>query len=129
MANNSLEKEQVLEKKGGVTKLCPALFDLVQREVNKILKEKKTERVNFAHISEYACNFYLGFNTNSNMPNNFWITDTRATCHIYAFCEYFENIKDLGKEISIHMPNYSFCPVHPIFILLLTITVGVHRPF
>lgn len=39
------------------------------------------------------------------MSNNCWIIDTGATCHICPFYGCLKTIRDLGKEISIHMPD------------------------
>lgn len=81
MANNPLEEERMLEKKGGGTKLSPALSDLVQCAVSRILKGEQSERINFGQISEFADNISLDYNIDSGMPNNFWVVNTGVTCH------------------------------------------------
>lgn len=49
LAKSPLKDNQVTDKKGNGTKLSPALSELVQREVNKILKgeQSRVEQVNF----------------------------------------------------------------------------------
>lgn len=76
-----------------------ALSDLVQQEVNRILKGQQSERVNFAHILESAGNICFGINIDSSLPN------TCATCQVCTNCEFFENLNDLKKEIRIYMPD------------------------
>lgn len=50
----------MVEKKGNRTQLSPVLSDLMQWEVNKILKNEHSgvEQVNFAHILNFAGNIY-----------------------------------------------------------------------
>lgn len=57
-----MEEDHMMEKKGNGTKLSPALTDLVQREVNKILKGEQYEQVNFTHILEFASNICSNLN-------------------------------------------------------------------
>lgn len=75
MENDPLEEEHALEKKGGGTKISHALPNLMQREVSRILKGEQAERINFAHIPEYASSLCLEFDTGLNMPNDCWIID------------------------------------------------------
>lgn len=94
MVSNPLDENIFAARRESSTKLSPVLYDLVQQEVNKILKGKQTttKEVNFAHISEFAGKTDL---------------DTGATSHICAFRDNFKFLKYLNKKVIIHLPNGS----------------------
>lgn len=107
MANNPLEEDQLIEKKGNGVKLSPTLFDLVQHEVSKILKNEKSEQINFAHIQEFASNNYSNSDSISILSNEYeqWIVNTGAT-NLACYCKnMFKTFKDLGRKINVHMPD------------------------
>lgn len=68
-------------------KLSHALFDLVQQEVNKLLKGKQfaTKQVNFFHIHEFASKTDLNMFCSLDSLSACWIIDTGATSHICAY--------------------------------------------
>lgn len=77
--------------------------ELVQREVNQILKGEQSERVNFSKITDFACNSCL--NTNSSILDDYWVVDTGATCHICTVYNFFKDIRDLKEPVNVHMPD------------------------
>lgn len=64
LANSPFEEGDMADKKGNGTRLSPTLspglLELVQQEVNKIMKGEQSgaEQVNFRHIPKFAGNIY-----------------------------------------------------------------------
>lgn len=107
MINNPFDEDVVNEKRDNSDKLSPALSNLVQQEVNKILKGKQPalEQVNFAHISNFIGNIYSNFNYASDFSYECWVVDTGATSHVCFYKEKFLVLKPPSKRIVIHLPD------------------------
>lgn len=59
MANNPFEEGNEGRKELTVSKWSPTMIELIQQEVNKILKGKQTvesEQVNFAQVADFTGN-------------------------------------------------------------------------
>lgn len=125
LANNPLEEGHMIEKEGSNTCLSPELLDLVQQEVNKLLRKEQSgvEQVNFAHVQDFSGNTHTDSHINSNFVNKSWIIDTGATSHICNCKTDFKCLKLLDKKIDIYMPDGSIRYVNEYGDVFLSKTV------
>lgn len=91
-----------------MAKCTPAMAEIIQQEVSRILKSKqpaRVEQVNFAQMDEFAGKTFKDFLLNGDLQK--WIIDTGTTNHICAVRNMFDTLKPLAKPILIHLPDGS----------------------
>lgn len=112
LVNNASEEGNESRKDSTTAKWGPAMTELIQQEVNQILKGKQqaseAEQVNFAQISDFAGNISnSNFFSYANDIHSCWIVDTGDTNHICEVEGLLENLKPLANKILIHLPDDS----------------------